>query len=121
MFERMKRLAMLAMALGAIPASLYAQFNVAVLGRKVQVHSFASQGFAISNDNNYLTMNTSRGTFAMTDFGANVSTQITDRFRVGAQIYDRNVGRLGNWRPDLDWAFADYRIKDWFGVRGGKV
>ena len=28
---------------------------------------------------------------------------------------------MGNWHPELDWAVADYRFKDWFGIRGGKV
>ena len=47
--------------------------------------------------------------------------QITDKFRIGAQVYDRNLGQLGRWHPSLDWAFADYRFKPWFGIRGGKV
>lgn len=101
--------------------ALHAQFDFNVGGRQVQVHSFASQGFSYSNNNNYLSMDTSSGSFSMTDFGANVSMQLTDKFRVGAQIYDRNVGKLGNWRPELDWAVADYKFKDWFGIRGGKV
>jgi hypothetical protein len=107
------------MSLG--PVLLHAQTDFRIAGRNVQVHSFASQGFAYSNQNNYLTVDTSQGSFALTDFGVNASTQLTDRFRVGAQLYDRNVGRLGNWRPELDWVFADYRFKDWFGIRGGKV
>jgi hypothetical protein len=74
-----------------------------------------------SNDNNYMTMNTSKGSFAFTDVGANVSTRLTDKLRIGAQIYDRNVGKLGNWQPTLDWAVADYKFKDWFGIRAGKV
>jgi hypothetical protein len=36
-------------------------------------------------------------------------------------VYDHNIGNLGEWHPTLDWAFADYRFKSWFGVRGGKV
>jgi hypothetical protein len=31
------------------------------------------------------------------------------------------VGDLGQWHPILDWGFADYKFKDWLGVRGGKV
>jgi hypothetical protein len=85
------------------------------------VHSFLSQGFAYSNDNNYLTMQTSKGSFAMTDVGVNVSAQLTDRLRVGAQVYDRDIGQLGKWHPTLDWAFVDYKFADWFGVRAGKV
>jgi hypothetical protein len=104
------------------PSVLRAQSpQFTVDGRTVEIHGFASQGFAYSNENNFLTMKTSQGTPAMTDFGANISTRVTDRFRVGAQIYDRNIGDLGNWHPSLDWAFGDYKFKDWFGVRAGKV
>jgi len=89
--------------------------------RTVQIHGFVSQGFVYTNDNNWLTMNTSQGSAAFTDFGLNMSSQLTDKLRVGAQIYDRNLGQLGQYHPSLDWAVADYRFKSWFGVRGGKV
>ena len=89
--------------------------------RKVQIHGFASQGFVYTDQNNWLTMHSSQGSGAFTDFGVNVSTQITDKLRVGAQVYDRNLGNLGEWHPSLDWAFADYRFKPWLGIRGGKV
>ena len=92
-----------------------------VFGRTVQVHGFASQGFVYTNDNNWLTMNTSQGSAAFTDFGLNTSYQVTDKLRVGAQGYDRNLGQLGQYHPSLDWAVADYRFKSWLGIRGGKV
>ena len=111
----------LAGALSLAPGLLHAQFDFKLFDRPVQVHSFFSQGFAYSNDNNYLTMKTSNGNFAMTDGGVNVSAQLTDKFRVGAQVYDRNIGELGKWHPQFDWGYADYRFKDWFGIRGGKV
>jgi hypothetical protein len=50
-----------------------------------------------------------------------VSTQLTDRLLVGAQVYDRNIGHLGNGHPMLDWAVVDYRFRKWLGVRAGKV
>jgi hypothetical protein len=103
------------------PNLLRAQVDFKVADRDVQVHSFASQGFALSTANNYLTMNTSQGSFAMTDGGINISTAITDKFRVGAQAYDRNVGAMGNGRLTLDWALGDYKFASWFGVRAGKV
>ena len=108
------------LAVSTAPA-LQAQFNFSIGGRPVQVHSFASQGFGYSGTNNYLTMKTSRGSFAMTDVGVNVSLQLTDRLRIGAQAYDRNFGNLGKWHPQLDWAVADYRFADWLGIRGGVV
>jgi len=92
-----------------------------LLDREVEIHGFASQGFVYTNTNNWLTMDTSQGSGAFTDFGLNVSTNITDKLRVGAQLYDRNLGQLGRYHPSLDWAVADYRFKSWFGVRGGKV
>ena len=108
-------------ALLGVSGLLPAQVDFKLAGRAVAVHSFASQGFGYTNQNNFLTMKTSSGSFAMTDFGFNVATQVNDKFRVGAQFYDRNLGSLGNWKPELDWAVADYRFKDWFGIRGGKV
>jgi hypothetical protein len=102
-------------------AFLRAQVDFHTAGRDVQVHGFFSQGFAYSNQNNFLTMNTSHGSAAMTDFGFNVTTQITDKTRIGAQVYTRNIGQLGNWHPLLDYAYIDYRFKNWLGVRGGRV
>ncbi len=92
-----------------------------LLDRTVQVHGFVTQGFVYTNNNNWLTMNTSQGSGAMTDFGLNMSSQVTDKLRVGAQVYDRNLGQLGQYHPSLDWAVVDYRFKSWFGIRGGKV
>lgn len=89
--------------------------------QSVQVHGFASQGFVYTSNNNWLTMNTVDGSGAMTDMGLNLSSQLNDKLRVGAQVYDRSLGQLGQWHPSLDWAVADYRFTNWFGIRGGKV
>ncbi|MEI9975516.1 MAG: hypothetical protein WDO73_27685 [Ignavibacteriota bacterium] len=105
----------------AAPVALHAQFSFNADGRDVQVHSFATQGFLYSNQNNYLTTDTTNGSFAFTDFGANIGTKLTDNFRVGAQVYFRNVGAMGNFRPTLDWALGSYQFKSWFGIRGGRV
>jgi hypothetical protein len=113
--------ALVAAFLCAAPVALHAQFDFNVDGRDVQFHSFLQQGFAYSNQNNYLTMNTSDGSFAMTDGGINVSTSLTDKFHVGAQVYFRNIGALGDYHPQLDWAYGAYKFTDWFGIRAGKV
>jgi len=104
-----------------VPGLLNAQFDFKVDGRDVQIHSFAQQGFAYSNENNFLSMDTSKGSLAMTDAGVSASVAITDKFRVGAQVYTRNIGNLGNYHVQLDWAYGDYKFKDWFGIRGGKI
>lgn len=112
---------LLAAVLSGAPGLLYAQFDFKVEGRNVQVHSFGSQGYLYTNQNNYMSLPTSKGSFAFTDGGANISTSVTDKFRVGAQVYFRNIGEFGNWTPSLDWAFGDYRFTSWLGVRAGKV
>jgi hypothetical protein len=92
-----------------------------LLNRTVQVHGFVSQGFIYTSNNNWLTLDTTAGSVGFTDFGLNMSSAISDKLRVGAQLYDRNLGQLDQYHPSLDWALVDYRLKPWFGVRGGKV
>ncbi len=125
MIERAKKTAWIVI-LCALPAGLLAQdlsqyLSFTVAGRSLQTHGFFSQGFVDTNQNNWLTMNSNGGSLAMTEGGINLSSQLTDKFRVGVQVYDRDFGQLGKWHPELDWAFADYRFKSWFGIRGGKV
>lgn len=95
--------------------------SVKVGNKEVQVHGFFQQGFALSSGNNFLTMKTRDGSFSMTDGGVNVSSRLSSKLRVGAQLFSRNVGDLGNGKVVLDWAFADYKVNDWIGVRAGKV
>jgi hypothetical protein len=106
--------------LWARPIPLHAQ-EFKIFDRTVQVHGFFSQGFVYTSGNNWLTMDSLNGSGAFTDFGLNMSSQVTDKLRIGAQGYDRNLGQLGQYHPSLDWALADYRFRRWFGVRGGKV
>jgi hypothetical protein len=117
MRQRIVRLVLICLSAGSITKAQ--EFKL--LNRTVQVHGFVSQGFVYTNDNNWLTMDTSDGSGAYTDFGINMSSQITDKLRVGAQGYDRNLGQLGQYHPSLDWAFVDYRFRSWFGLRAGKV
>jgi hypothetical protein len=119
MYRRVLGLVFVSLCLGQ--AAMQAQ-DFKLFDRDVQIHGFATQGFVHTSDNNWLTMNTSGfGSGEFTDFGANASSQITDKLRIGAQLYDRNLGGLGRWHPTLDWAFATYKFTPWLGIRGGKV
>lgn len=84
------------------------------------IHGFASQGFALSTDNDWLP-GSSDGTFEFNEIGLNVGAQLTDKLRVGAQLFSRDFGDLGNNQIELDWAFGDYAYKDWLGIRVGRV
>jgi hypothetical protein len=103
----------------AVPA--YAQTSFKIAEKEVQVHGSFQQGFVLSKGNNFLTMDTNDGTGEMTDGAVNLSTNITRKLRVGGQLYLRNIGQLGNGHPQLDWAFADYKFNQAFGIRAGKV
>lgn len=88
----------------------------------VQAHGFGTQGYIKTNNNNWLTMQTSgSGSGVFTDAGLNLGSEITPKFRLGGQVYSRKLGALGDWHPQLDWSVADYRVAPWLGLRAGKV
>lgn len=86
----------------------------------VTIHGFVSQGYLKSTDNNYLA-ETEDGTFEFNEMGINFSTDLTDSIRIGAQFFARDLGPEGNDEVRLDWAYGDYRIKDFFGIRVGRL
>lgn len=119
MYRRIVRCSLFCLVLA--PLCVRAQ-SFTLDGREVQIHGFASQGFVHTDNNNWLTMQTSNfGSGEFSDFGANASMQVTDQLHVGAQLYDRNLGGLGKWYPEFDWGYAQYKFKPWFGIRGGRV
>lgn len=123
--NRMKRhfqLGLIALAFFTGAPRMRAQLaEFSIDDRTVTVHGFFTQGFMLSNGNNFITADTSQGTFQMTDGALNIGTNLTDKLHIGAQVYDRYIGQLGKGEVTLDWAYADYRMKDWLGFRGGKV
>jgi hypothetical protein len=102
-------------------SSSIAQPAIRIGTREVSVHGSFQQGFALTSENNFLTMNTTKGSGEMTDAAVNLSSNLAPRLRVGAQFYSRNIGQLGNGALQVDWAFADYRFNDRVGVRAGKI
>ncbi len=105
-------IAVVAMALGSLAP-------VALAGKPV-VHGIVSQGYLKSSEYNYLN-NSKDGSFQFNEVMLNVSTYVTPKLRVGAQVMARNLGNSGNEDVVLDWAFGDYRVSDNFGIRVGKV
>jgi hypothetical protein len=97
-----------------------AALDFKVADRLVQVHGFLSQGYLNSDRNNYLA-DTENGTFRFNEYGVNAAVYLLDDLRVGAQGVGRKLGDLGNDKPSLDWAYADYRWRDWLGVRAGRL
>ena len=86
----------------------------------VRVHAFASQGFILSRNNNYLAKS-KHGSFEFSEIGINFTKNVTERLRFGVQFFARDLGPTGNYNAKVDWFYLDYRFADWFGLRAGRV
>ncbi|MGD9209810.1 MAG: hypothetical protein PVI90_03490 [Desulfobacteraceae bacterium] len=86
----------------------------------VDIHGFISQGYLDSSDNNFQAP-TNASTFEFNEFGINFGQELTDKLHLGMQIFSRDLGSYGNNETSLDWAYGDYRWKDWLGMRAGKI
>jgi hypothetical protein len=106
---------MIAATLGAVPSMAQSLEDL-----NIQLHGYATQGFVYSSANNVLTMSSSNGSPAWSEAVVNVTSQPTPKLRIGVQARYGLMGNLGN-AITLDWAAADYKVNDKFGVRFGKV
>jgi hypothetical protein len=86
----------------------------------IQIHGYATQGFLYTTNNNILTTSSSNGSPAWTEAVVNISSQPTPKLRVAVQGRYFLLGNYGN-AITLDFASADYKQNDRFGVRFGKV
>ncbi len=86
----------------------------------VAIHGFVSQGAFTSTDNDYLGRS-ERGSVEFLEAAVNVSTEVTERLRIGAQLFTRDLGPIGNYTMTLDWGFIDYKWRDWLGLRAGRI
>ena len=86
----------------------------------LQVHGFATQSLLYSTNNNWATTNSSDGSLAWTEAVASLSAQPATRLRIGVQARYFLLGDYGN-RVGIDWAQADYKVNEYFGLRAGKV
>jgi hypothetical protein len=84
------------------------------------IHAFVSQGFLKTTKNNYLGQS-SGGSFDFTEVGINFTKGLTEDLRVGMQLFARDLGRIGNYKPTFDWYYLDYHFKDWLGFRAGRT
>ena len=86
----------------------------------IKVHAFVSQGVLKTSQNNYLGPS-KRGSFEFTEVGINFTSQLSEKLRVGVQLFAHDLGPLGNYTPTFDWYYVDYRYSDWLGIRAGRT
>ncbi|MBN1381389.1 MAG: porin [Deltaproteobacteria bacterium] len=87
----------------------------------VQIHGFISQGFLISDEYNYLSHDSKKGSFQYNEMGINFSKDVTDKLRIGVQVFSRDLGDAANNKVTIDWAYGDYKWRDWLGLRAGRI
>jgi hypothetical protein len=87
----------------------------------VQIHGFISQGFLYTDTYNYLATDTTDGSFEYNEMGINFGKQLTDKLRIGVQLFSRDLGDVANNKVTVDWAYADYRWRDYLGLRAGRI
>jgi hypothetical protein len=86
------------------------------------MHGFVSQGYLFTTGNNYLARETKEhGSVEFSEVGLNFTTQLTDQLRLGMQLFARDLGDDGNYKPQFDWYYLDYRFRDWLGIRAGRT
>jgi hypothetical protein len=111
-------LALSACLLGSSLSSAESESATSVAG--VEIHGFVSQGLVKTTDNQYLAAS-KRGSLEFSEVGLNFTKSVTDELRMGAQLFARDLGPVGNYRPQFDWYYLDYRFWDWLGLRAGRT
>jgi hypothetical protein len=106
--------------LTALVPSILAAAAAGVETPRIDIHGFVSQGYLKTSANNYLGQ-TQHGSFAFNEVAVTVQSQLAGDLRVGAQLFARDLGGIGNDRVGIDWAFLDYRWRDELGLRVGQV
>lgn len=106
---------------GVLNLCIFAGSAGAISTAGVDVHGFISQGFLYSDEYNYLAHNSTDGTFEFNEVGINFTKKVTDHLRIGLQLFSRDIGDISNNQITLDWAYGDYRWREWLGLRAGKI
>ena len=106
----------IALALGACTQG----FAQSLDDLNIQIHGYATQGFLYTTNNNILTTHSSDGSPAWTEAVLNIGARPIPKLRIAVQGRFFVLGNFGN-SITLDWAAADYKADDRFGVRFGKV
>ena len=104
----------------AVLAALLLGLAPQIGAQDIAIHGAMSQSFMQTSDNNYL-VESEDGSFSIFEMVLNTTANVDAKTRIGAQIYGREFGHLGNNHMLVDWAFGDYRWRNWMGFRAGRI
>lgn len=94
--------------------------NLPINAEEVDIHGFISQGYLMSDQNNYLA-ETDDGTFQFNEMGINFTTFVKSDLKMGCQFFSKDLGPIGNDEIIVNWAFAEYSFRNWLGLRTGLI
>jgi len=106
--------------IGAYSTQAY-ELNLGTNLPPIDVHGFASQGFLVSSDYNYLANDTKNGSFQFSEFGLNMAMNPFPNTRIAVQGFDFDTGNVGQYDPFLDYALIEYTVCDELGARAGRI
>lgn len=86
----------------------------------MELHAFVSQGLILSAKNEYLA-NSKSGSLEFSEVGFNLTKPLPENLRLGVQLFAHDLGPFGNFAPQFDWYYLDWRPRDWFGIRVGRL
>lgn len=89
-------------------------------GQELRFGGFFSNGYLKSSEYNYLA-DSEDGDFAFAEAALNASWTPLDRTTLNGQVFAFELGRYGNFEPQIDYLFLDYNFARRFGVRVGRV
>jgi len=93
--------------------------------KHIQIHGFASQSYIYTDNNNFFGNSSDKGSLDFRELGLNASFQAWKKLHTAVQILSRRAGEFDNGKIKLDFAIADYRIKQTslysIGIRAGRV
>jgi hypothetical protein len=114
------RFAILAFAVVPLSSAHGADLTTPGSSSTLEVHGFVSQGGILSTHNNYL-VDSEDGSLEFSEAAINFTMPLSDRLRVGMQLFARDLGPIGDYKVLFDWYYLDYRFEDWLGIRAGRV
>lgn len=85
------------------------------------VSGFVSQGYYKTSEYDFILSNSTKGTSEFNEAAISVQANPIERLRIGIQLIATDAGDMGNNEIRVDWAFGDYRWRDWLGFRAGKI
>ncbi len=87
----------------------------------IHTGGFVTHTYIGTTENTYAVANSEDGSPEFFEGAVFFITNPVDKLRIGIQLFGSDYGKDRNGIVNVDWAYGDYRFKDYLGVRIGKI